>query len=516
MNDKPKFERKMVKGRVIVVSQKEKISWENYIWNCKNKVVYGPILSRRLGKSLGINLFPSDFNVCTFDCIYCDCGSTKRSPGNTHNFVSMEKIKDKIEHSFEQHLLNRTPIDFITFAGNGEPTYYPFFPKIVDFVIELRDRYFPQKPLAIFTNGTMISDPKIVDSILKLDERIFKLDAGDKKTFNLINRVNNNISLKALVDRLADLKGIKISSAVLCSGIKNFDSLKSSGYIEALRKIGPLEVHLYSIDYPPACSKVKRARISKLIELGEYIVGNINISVKVLQSRHPWQFFYWNEQKIRGVEWVNKRYEIEKFVWGKNPSLTAVKGLPHFKRCNKILVEGCGYARDCVFLAKKGLDVVGVDNAKKGIELGFQWLHEEFPNLKNVQLEVKDIRALPFENNTFDGILSSKVFHQFNKTDRKKVLNEIHRVLKPRGIVVMGTYSANDTLHFGKGRLIENNTYDKRGYRPVHFFLLDEMREFMSPLFNALSLEEIEEYEKHEKPGPHKHLLIFVAGRKKV
>lgn len=288
MNDKPKFERKMLKGRVIVVSQSEEVLWENYIWNCKNKVVYGPILSRRLGKSLGINLFPSDFNVCTFNCIYCDCGPTKRNINNTHNFASVEKIKNDLECSFKQHLLEQTPIDYITFAGNGEPTYYPFFPQIVDFVIELRDRYFHKKPLAIFSNGTMVSNPKIIDSILKLDERIFKLDAGDEKTFRLINRPTNNLSLEHIIDGLTNLKEIKISSAVLCSDIKNFDSLKNCGYIEALRRIEPVEVHLYSIDYPPAYRRVRRARISKMLELAQYIASKMDIEVKVLQARRTW------------------------------------------------------------------------------------------------------------------------------------------------------------------------------------------------------------------------------------
>lgn len=288
MGGKLKFKEDTLTDKVIVVSQSKEISWENYIWNCKNKVVYGPILSRRLGKSLGINLFPSDFNVCTFDCIYCECGPTKRNISNTHNFTSVEKIKNELKRSFEHHSLNQTPIDYITFAGNGEPTYYPFFSQTVDFVIELRDRYFPQKPLAIFSNGTMISNPKIVDSILKLDERIFKLDAGDEKTFNLINRPNISLFLERFIDRLTKLKQIKISSAVLCSGIRNFDSLKNCSYIEALRKIEPIEVHLYSIDYPPAYRGVRRARISKMLELAQYIANNLDIEIKVLQARRTW------------------------------------------------------------------------------------------------------------------------------------------------------------------------------------------------------------------------------------
>jgi len=199
MDNRQYYKVKRHKGKVTLFLQKEKPLWENYIWNCKNKIVYGPVQSRRLGNSLGINLFPSELNICTFDCIYCDCGHTQRNP---HNFTSAGKIKQELEHSFIQHSLNKTPIDYITFAGNGEPTYYPYFPQIVDFVLELRDKYLPQKLLAVFSNGTMVFKPEIVESIVKLDERIFKIDAGDEKTFKLINRPVNNISLKHIIEVL--------------------------------------------------------------------------------------------------------------------------------------------------------------------------------------------------------------------------------------------------------------------------------------------------------------------------
>ena len=286
MYNKQNFERNSRKGNVTLFLQREKPLWENYIWNCKKKVVYGPVLSRRLGKSLGINLFPSEFNICTFDCIYCDCGLTQRNP---HNFTSAVKIKDELEHSFIQHSLNKTPIDYITFAGNGEPTYYPYFPQIVDFVLELRDKYLPQKPLAIFSNGTMIFKQEVIESIAKLDEKFFKIDAGDEKTFRLISRPINNISLEGIIERLVNLKGIKISSAVLCSGAKNFNSLKTLQYIEVLKKINPLEVHLYSIDYPTAYSGVRRVGISKMLELAEYITDNTYLEVKVFRARKSWK-----------------------------------------------------------------------------------------------------------------------------------------------------------------------------------------------------------------------------------
>lgn len=286
MYNKLNCEEKRHKGKVTLFLQKEKPLWENYIWNCKKKVVYGPVQSRRLGNSLGINLFPSEFNICTFDCIYCDCGHTQRNP---HNFTSVEKIKDELKYSFNQHSLNKTSIDYITFAGNGEPTYYPYFSQIVDFVLELRDRYLPQKPLAIFSNGTMIFKQEVIKSIAKLDERIFKIDAGDEKTFRSINRPVNNISLERIIDELTNLKGIKISSAVICSGIKNFNSLKTMQYIEMLKKIKPLEVHLYSIDYPTAYSKVRQVVISKMLELAEYITDNAYLEVKVLRAKKSWK-----------------------------------------------------------------------------------------------------------------------------------------------------------------------------------------------------------------------------------
>ncbi len=288
MNEKIETIENIIKGKISLINYKREVDYKNFIWNCKNMVVYGPVLSRRLGYSLGINLFPFEKKVCNFNCLYCDCGGKKNTLSREVNKFDIYKIKKKLISSFEFHALKKTHLDYITFAGNGEPTFHPMFSEIFYYTRILRDKYFPNKPLALFSNGSMLANTKVLKTIDKFDEKIFKLDVSDENTFKYINQPDRNISFKKIVNDLSKIRNIKISSAVLSSGIKNFNSLKNFDYIEILKIINPIEIHLYSIDYPPVNRAVRRTRISKMLELAIYMAERINIKIKILQSRRAW------------------------------------------------------------------------------------------------------------------------------------------------------------------------------------------------------------------------------------
>lgn len=283
------------KGKISVIIPEHPPNWENFIWNNKEKVIYGPVDSRRLGKSLGINLFPSlsDGKICSFNCIYCDCGyNTNNIPRRNiseRQFITTEQLNIKIKEGLEYYLQKKIHIDYITFAGNGEPTLYPSFPKIVTYVINLRNELFPDIPIAIFTNSSTISNHQIIESIMRLDERIFKLDAGEERTFELVNQPIFKLRFEKLFNGLRRLNNIKISSAVIVSPNRysNFLSLKSEKFIEILKTIKPAELHLYSIDYPSAFKEVKRIELLKMIELAEFVTDHIHLTGKVLQTREP-------------------------------------------------------------------------------------------------------------------------------------------------------------------------------------------------------------------------------------
>jgi len=171
-----------------------------------DKIIFGPVLSRRLGNSLGINLLPHNKKICSFNCVYCECGWTK--PG--HNIIEQpykrEVVSEALETVLKKMSLQNDPLDHITFGGNGEPTLHPEFHNIVDDVISLRDKYFPDVKLTVLTNATTLLNSNTVAALRKIDKPILKIDAGNENTFKLINKPLTNINLNTIVNSIIDAK----------------------------------------------------------------------------------------------------------------------------------------------------------------------------------------------------------------------------------------------------------------------------------------------------------------------
>lgn len=251
-------------------------------------VVYGPIESRRLGHSLGINLPPLSKKVCSFDCIYCECGRSKSrlpSKARRDGFLKPEDIRQEIERCFCWHARANTPIDSVSFAGNGEPTLYPWFEEAVDIVLEMRDKYLHSIPTSIFTNATVSHKPNIVRGLYKLNRRFMKLDAGEQETYALIDKPLVNQSFESIVSNLAKLHDIELSTAVVDGIVSNVESLKSESFIRTIQKINPLGVFLYAIDRPSAYSGIVIVSQSTLHEIGNFLKSRLNIPVVVLGSK---------------------------------------------------------------------------------------------------------------------------------------------------------------------------------------------------------------------------------------
>ena len=215
-----------------------------------NKVVYGPIISKRSYHSLGINLWPYG-KVCNFDCIYCCCGKSSKS----NNLVMpLEQIKQEIRSGLEFHLKNNSFIQDILVEGNGEPTLHPHFSEITDYVIELRNQYFPNIPLVLFTNSTNLKEKIVIDSILKYDQAFFKLDCINDNTLKKVNGFNG--SIKTLVDNLKEvgnlintkkhnLKNFEISTAVVNSPEGNICDLYSDMFSKIIIELNPQKIYFY-------------------------------------------------------------------------------------------------------------------------------------------------------------------------------------------------------------------------------------------------------------------------------
>ena len=152
-----------------------------------HSTIYGPIHSRRLGMSLGINLMPNDGKICSFDCLYCEAGFNAQGPGKD-GVPTREAVKKQLRHKLEEMKANGQTLDVITFSGNGEPTLHPEFKKVVDDVLRLRTEFFPDAKVSVLSNSTMAGKPTVVEALLKVDNNILKLDSAMPHTFRVLNR----------------------------------------------------------------------------------------------------------------------------------------------------------------------------------------------------------------------------------------------------------------------------------------------------------------------------------------
>lgn len=216
--------------------------------------IFGPIHSRRLGTSLGINLTPNDGKICSFDCIYCEAGYNAQGAGTT-GISPREEVRTLLEQKLAAMKANGDRLDVITFSGNGEPTLHPDFNGVVDDVIALRDRYYPQVKISVLSNSTMIDRPAIVEALKKVDNNILKLDSAIDRTMRLIDRpVNRNFNVADLVERLKQFSGQCIVQTMMLRGehdgerIDNTTDEEVEALLAAYLEIRPMEVMLYSID----------------------------------------------------------------------------------------------------------------------------------------------------------------------------------------------------------------------------------------------------------------------------
>ncbi len=256
----------------------------------ESKIIYGPVDSRRLGKSLGINLSPLDKKVCSFDCVYCSGGPTKLKTLDVkpEETFSLDFIREEIERGFDYHKQNETLIDYISIVGATEPTIHPEFPEFVNLFFSLLNRYFPDKQTAIFTNSTRLDYEEIRSALQRFDRRFFKLDAGDEQTFQRINRPAENINLGAVVENLTKIKDVELSIGVIDTFNGNYHSLQSNSFIEIVKRIAPIRIYVYDMDRPVPTEngfKMMRTNEEKLIELVDHLSGNSGIETIVLRTK---------------------------------------------------------------------------------------------------------------------------------------------------------------------------------------------------------------------------------------
>lgn len=238
--------------------------------------IFGPIHSRRLGTSLGINLMPNDGKICSFDCIYCEAGYNAQGSGH-EGISSREEVRVQLEKKLKEMKDNGENLDVITFSGNGEPTLHPDFGGVVSDVIEIRDKYFPKVKISVLSNSTMIGKDDVAEALLKVDNNILKLDSAIEETMRAIDCPGSKeFTVEKVVEQLCRFKGQCIIQTMMLRGehkgkaIDNTTKEEVESLIAAYKKIQPIEVMLYSIDRPTPeknLHKVEKDELEKIAEL---------------------------------------------------------------------------------------------------------------------------------------------------------------------------------------------------------------------------------------------------------
>ncbi len=231
--------------------------------------IFGPIKSRRLGISLGINLLPDDGKVCTFDCIYCECGlnATRRtkSPLPTRRKVAAA-LEKKLQEMKEYGELP----DVLTFAGNGEPTIHPHFGEIIDDTIALRDRLCPNAKVSVLTNATLITRDTVFEALKKVDNNILKLDTIDSEYISIVDRPTGKYDLEAIIGRLKAFEGKAVIQTMFLKGEVDGRNVDNTGesyvmpWIAAVKEIAPREVMIYTIDRETPIGTLQKATREEL------------------------------------------------------------------------------------------------------------------------------------------------------------------------------------------------------------------------------------------------------------
>lgn len=234
----------------------------------REETVFGPIRSRRLGNSLGINLLPSGGKICNFDCIYCECGWNKDGLEDKH-IPSAEEVRRALDSKLRELQATGNAPDSITFSGDGEPTLNPEFPEIIDDCIRLRDKYFPKAKIAVLSNATRVHIPEVFEALKKVDMPIMKIDAPSDGLAAVINRPAPGYSVNRVVEALKHFNGDFILQTMFLRSAE-FDSSSDEvllPWMDIVRELKPRQIMAYTIARPTPASGLEKFSCKELEDL---------------------------------------------------------------------------------------------------------------------------------------------------------------------------------------------------------------------------------------------------------
>lgn len=242
-----------------------------------DEIAFGPIHSRRLGISLGMNLLPYNGKVCSFDCIYCECGYNKdhrtKSP-----LPSRENVKAALEHKLQALIKENVIPDVITFAGNGEPTLHPQFAEIIDDTIELRNKYIPKAKISVLSNAMHIGKDSVFNALKKVENNILKLDSAILDTVKLINcPASPNYNIEHQIELFKKFGNDFILQTMFLKGMHNDKIVDNTtdeeidAWLEVVKEIRPREVMIYTIARETPEKNLEKISLEKLNAIGERV-----------------------------------------------------------------------------------------------------------------------------------------------------------------------------------------------------------------------------------------------------
>jgi len=240
--------------------------------------IFGPVHSRRLGISLGINLLPADGKVCSFNCVYCECGFNE-DHRPTLPFPTREEVASKLEQKLQTMVTEGQLPDVLTFAGNGEPTCHPHFAEIINDTIRLRDQYCPQAKVSVLSNSTMIHRQQVHDALMRVDNNILKLDTIDPLYINKVDRPNGTYDVNLMTERMKAFNGHIIIQTMFMQGEYNGESVDNTGeeyvapWLEAVKEIKPQLVMIYTIDRETPAHHLQKASREQLDVIRDRVIA---------------------------------------------------------------------------------------------------------------------------------------------------------------------------------------------------------------------------------------------------
>ena len=242
-----------------------------------DKIIFGPIKSRRLGISLGVNLLPADGKLCSFNCIYCECGLNEERRTQS-KLPSRCEVREALEQKLVAMKAEGITPDVITFAGNGEPTMHPEFDGIIDDTIEIRNRIFPGTRIAVLSNSTMLHKESVCNALNKIDDNILKLDSVLDSRIQQVNVPNSpSFSFSELLKQLVRFNGNLIIQTMFLKGeidgksVDNTTDEEVSGWLGALKQIHPKKVMIYTIDRETPVKGLKKVPKDELEAIADRV-----------------------------------------------------------------------------------------------------------------------------------------------------------------------------------------------------------------------------------------------------